>query len=143
MELPTLCYHYREQDAEPRDETLSRGEGFRRDPGSAAMSISREEVEHVAHLARLGLTEEEKDLFQVQLSDILQHVAMINQLDTEAIPPTAQVIPLQNVMRDDVAAPCCPPEEILANAPRVEGHYFRIPPVLEEQEAELDGPPDI
>jgi aspartyl-tRNA(Asn)/glutamyl-tRNA(Gln) amidotransferase subunit C len=107
------------------------------------MSISREEVEHVAYLARLGLTEEEKNLFQGQLSDILQHVAMINQLDTGAIPPTAQVIPLQNVMRGDVAAPCYPPEEILANAPRVEDHYFRIPPVLEEQEAELDGPPDV
>ncbi len=107
------------------------------------MSISREEVEHVAYLARVGLTEEEKQRLQGQLSDILQHVAMISQLNTDAIPPTAQVIPLQNVMRQDAAAECYPPEAILANAPRAEDHYFKIPPVLEEQEASLDGPPEI
>ncbi len=107
------------------------------------MSISREEVEHVAYLARLGLTEEEIKRLQGQLSDILGHVAMINQLNTEAIPPTAQVIPLQNVMRSDVPAPCYPPEAILANAPREEDHYFKIPPVLEDQEAGLNGPPEI
>lgn len=107
------------------------------------MSISREEVEHVAYLARVGLTGEEKERLQGQLSDILRHVAMINQLNTEAIPPTAQVIPLQNVMRPDVPTSCYPPEAILANAPRVEDHYFKIPPVLEEEEATLDGPPHI
>ncbi len=107
------------------------------------MSISREEVEHVAYLARVGLTEEEKGRLQGQLSDILGHVAMINQLNTEAIPPTAQVIPLQNVMRTDETGQCYPAEAILANAPRSEDHYFKIPPVLEEQEASLDGPPEI
>ena len=105
--------------------------------------ITREEVEHVAYLARIGLTEEEKRRFQSQLSDILEHVAVINRLNTDAIPPTAQVIPLQNVMRPDAPRPCYPPEEIIANAPRAEDHYFRIPPVLEEQEASLGGPPDI
>lgn len=105
------------------------------------MSISREEVEHVAYLARIGLTDEEKDRFQSQLSSILQHVAVINQLNTDVIPPTAQVIPLQNVMREDEPCDCYPPEEILANAPRAEDHYFKIPPVLEEEQA--DGPPDI
>ncbi|MGI5837350.1 MAG: Asp-tRNA(Asn)/Glu-tRNA(Gln) amidotransferase subunit GatC [Chloroflexota bacterium] len=105
------------------------------------MSISREEVEHVAYLARIGLSEEEKVQFQGQLSDILQHVAVINQLDTDAIPPTAQVIPLQNVMREDRVTDSYPPDEILANAPRAEDHYFKIPPVLEGEQS--DGPPDI
>lgn len=96
------------------------------------MSISREEVEHVAYLARIGLTEEEKVRLQGQLSDILGHVAVISQLDTEAIPPTAQVIPLHNVMRRDEARPSFPSEEILANAPRAEAGHFKIPPVLED-----------
>ena len=108
----------------------------------AAMSISREEVEHVAYLARLGLTEEEKQRLQGQLSDILRHVAMINRLNTDAIPPTAQVIPLQNVMRPDSTEPCAPPEEILANAPRAEDQYFKIPAVLEE-DLSIGGPPEI
>jgi aspartyl-tRNA(Asn)/glutamyl-tRNA(Gln) amidotransferase subunit C len=96
------------------------------------MSISRKEVEHVAYLARIGLSEEEKVRFQEQLSGILEHVAVINQLDTEAIPPTAQVIPLQNIMRMDVVLPSFPQEAILANAPRAESGHFKIPPVLEE-----------
>lgn len=96
------------------------------------MSISREEVEHVAYLARIGLTDEEKARLQGQLSDILDHVAVINQLDTEAIPPTAQVIPLRNVMRVDESRPSFSPEDILANAPRTEAGHFKIPPVLEE-----------
>ena len=96
------------------------------------MGISREEVEHVAYLARLGLTEEEKERLQGQLSDILQHIAVINQLNTEAIPPTAQVIPLQNVERPDESEPSFPPEAILANAPRTEDQQLKIPPVLEE-----------
>lgn len=96
------------------------------------MGISYDEVEHVAYLARLGLTEEEKKRLQGQLSDILQHVAMINRLDTEAIPPTAQVIPLQNVMRPDEAEPSFSPDSILSNAPKTEAQHFKIPPVLEE-----------
>lgn len=96
------------------------------------MGISREEVEHVAYLARLGLTEEEKERLQGQLSDILQHVAVINRLNTEAIPPTAQVIPLQNVERPDESGPSFPAGSILANAPKEEDQQFKIPPVLEE-----------
>lgn len=96
------------------------------------MGISREEVEHVAYLARLGLAEDEKERLQGQLSDILQHVAMINRLNTDAIPPTAQVIPLQNVQRSDEAQPSFPPEAIMANAPRSEDQQFKVPPVLEE-----------
>ena len=96
------------------------------------MGISREEVEHVAYLARLGLAEEEKERLQGQLSDILQHVAIINRLNTDAIPPTAQVIPLQNVERPDEPRPSLPPEAVLTNAPRTEDQQFKVPPVLEE-----------
>ncbi len=95
------------------------------------MAISREQVEHVARLARLGLTDDETDRLQQQLSAILGHMQMIDQLDTSAIPPTAQVIPVSSVMRDDEARPSLPVEEILKNAPRREGDFFKVPPVLE------------
>lgn len=95
------------------------------------MSITRQDVEHVAYLARLGLTEEEKDRLTEQLSDILDHMQVIDRLDTSAIPPTAQVIPLRNVMRDDEARPSADREDILKNAPRREGDFFLVPPVLE------------
>jgi aspartyl-tRNA(Asn)/glutamyl-tRNA(Gln) amidotransferase subunit C len=95
------------------------------------MAISREQVEHVAHLARLGLSEEETARLQQQLSQILGHMQMIDQLDTSAIPPTAQVIPLSSVMREDLARPSRPVDEILENAPHREGDFFKVPPVLE------------
>jgi aspartyl-tRNA(Asn)/glutamyl-tRNA(Gln) amidotransferase subunit C len=95
------------------------------------MSITRDDVEHVAYLARLGLDDEEKDRLATQLSNILDAMQVIDRLDTSAIPPTAQVIPLHNVMRDDEARPSAPREEIMANAPRREGDYFLVPPVLE------------
>jgi aspartyl-tRNA(Asn)/glutamyl-tRNA(Gln) amidotransferase subunit C len=95
------------------------------------MAISREQVEHVAHLARLGLSDEETDRLQQQLSAILGHMQMIDQLDTSAIPPTAQVIPVSTVMRDDVARPSIPVEDVLKNAPSREGDFFKVPPVLE------------
>ena len=95
------------------------------------MAITRDDVEHVAYLARLGLTEEEKDRLAVQLSNILEAMQVIGQLDTSAIPPTAQVIPLTNVMRDDEVRPSLDREEILENAPRRSGDYFLVPAVLE------------
>ena len=95
------------------------------------MAISREQVEHVAHLARLGLSDEEIDRLQQQLSQILGHMQAIDQLDTSAIPPTAQVIEVTSVMRDDETRPSAPAEEILQNAPRREGAFFKVPPVLE------------
>jgi aspartyl-tRNA(Asn)/glutamyl-tRNA(Gln) amidotransferase subunit C len=95
------------------------------------MAISREQVEHVAHLARLGLSDDEINRLQQQLSQILGHMQMIDRLDTSAIPPTAQVIPLSSVMREDTPRPSRPVEEILANAPRREGSFFKVPPVLE------------
>ena len=95
------------------------------------MAISREDVEHVAHLARLGLSSHEKDVLQEQLSGILEFMRAINELDTSDIPPTAQVIPLTNVMRADEVHPSLPSDAILANAPEREGAFFRVPPVLD------------
>ena len=95
------------------------------------MAISREQVEHVAHLARLGLTDDEKARLEEQLSHILEAMQVIDRLDTSAIPPTAHVIPLQTVMREDAVRPSLPVDEVLRNAPRREGDFFRVPPVLE------------
>lgn len=95
------------------------------------MALSREEVEHVAYLARLGLSEEEKATLQEQLSSILEHMRSLGELDTSQIPPTAQVIPLRNVMRADEPRPSLPREDVLANAPDREGDFFRVPPVLD------------
>ena len=95
------------------------------------MSITREEVEHVAYLARLGLTDEEKGRLAEQLSNILDAMRAIDRLDTSAIPPTAQVIPLRSVMREDEVRPSFDREEILRNAPRRSGDFFLVPAVLE------------
>lgn len=95
------------------------------------MTISRADVQHVAHLARLGLTDEEMDRMAEQLGQILQAMESLRQLDTSAIPPTAQVIPLTSVMRDDVARPSMPREAILKNAPRTRDGQFVVPAVLE------------
>jgi aspartyl-tRNA(Asn)/glutamyl-tRNA(Gln) amidotransferase subunit C len=96
------------------------------------MPISREDVRHVARLARLGLDEGELDRMADQLNHILEAMEVLKRLDTSAIPPTAQVIPLRNVMRDDVPRPCWPVAEILRNAPRVRDQQFFVPPVLED-----------
>jgi aspartyl-tRNA(Asn)/glutamyl-tRNA(Gln) amidotransferase subunit C len=96
------------------------------------MRLSREEVEHIAELAKLGLTEEEKEQFSQQLSAILEYAQRLQELDTEAIPPTAQVITLQNVMRPDEVRPSFDREDILANAPAVEKDCFKVHAVLEQ-----------
>ncbi len=100
------------------------------------MSISREEVEHVAHLARLGLSEEEKTRLQQQLSQILGHMQALDTVDTSAIPPTAQVIALTNVWRDDEERPSLSPETVLANAPRQAAGFFEVHAVLGTSDAE-------
>jgi aspartyl-tRNA(Asn)/glutamyl-tRNA(Gln) amidotransferase subunit C len=96
------------------------------------MRLSREVVDHVAMLARLGLTEEERELMREQLSTILEQVGRIQELDTEAIPPTAQVIALHNVWREDEVRPSLPVEAVLANAPESEDGFFRVHAVLEQ-----------
>jgi aspartyl-tRNA(Asn)/glutamyl-tRNA(Gln) amidotransferase subunit C len=95
------------------------------------VALPREEIEHVALLARLGLTDDELERLSDQLSAILDHMRALNALDTSAIPPTAQVIPLRNVMRADEPRPSLPTEDVLANAPDHDAHYFRVPPVLD------------
>lgn len=94
--------------------------------------ISRSDVEHVAALARLGLTDEEIDRLVGQLSRILEAVSKLSEVDTSAVGPTAQVIELENVMRDDVARPAISREVALAEAPLREGALLRVPVVLEE-----------
>jgi len=95
------------------------------------MKLSREEVLHIALLARLGLTDAEVDKFREQLSNILENFEILQQVDTSNVLPTAQSIPLQNVVRDDEITPSLPANEILANAPRRDGEYFRVKAVLE------------
>lgn len=95
------------------------------------MALSREQVLHIAELARLKLTDEETDLFVEQLSAILAYAEQLNDLDTDAIPPTAQVLTLRNVLRDDTVQPCLTPEEALANAPGRQDDYFKVRAILE------------
>lgn len=90
------------------------------------MSLTIEDVEHVAALARLGLTRDEKERLRDQLSSILEHIDALGELDTAAIPPTAQVIALTNVMRDDDVRPSLPREAVLANAPRKTDGFFEV-----------------
>jgi aspartyl-tRNA(Asn)/glutamyl-tRNA(Gln) amidotransferase subunit C len=94
------------------------------------MPLSFEEVDHVATLARLGLGEDERERLRDQLSSILEHISALNQLDTEAIPPTAQVVELSNVMRDDDVRPSLPREAVLANAPRQRDGFFEVHAIL-------------
>jgi aspartyl-tRNA(Asn)/glutamyl-tRNA(Gln) amidotransferase subunit C len=95
--------------------------------------ITRDDVEHVARLARLDLTDEEMDLFTGQLGDILEHAADIEALDVGDIPPTSMPLPMVNVMRADVIRESVDREEVLAQAPAAEDGQFRVPPVLGEE----------
>jgi aspartyl-tRNA(Asn)/glutamyl-tRNA(Gln) amidotransferase subunit C len=94
------------------------------------MKLDREEVKYIAHLARLGISEEETEIFQLQLSDILENFDILQEVDTTDIAPTAHVIEMENVIRDDETAPSLPQDEILANAPCQENGFFRIRAVL-------------
>ena len=95
-------------------------------------TLSRKDVEHVAHLARLGLTEDELARLEGQLNHILDQYAVLAELDTDHIPPTAQTIELENILRDDVVRPSLPAQDILAAAPERVGDYFLVPPILGE-----------
>jgi len=95
------------------------------------MALTLKDVEHIASLAKLGLTAEEKARFQEQLSTILDHFASLQRLDTSDIPPTATVLPLRNVMREDEARPSLPREDVLANAPDAAEGCFRVRAILE------------
>jgi aspartyl-tRNA(Asn)/glutamyl-tRNA(Gln) amidotransferase subunit C len=92
--------------------------------------LSRSDVEHVAYLARLGLTEAELDRLEGQLNHILDQYTKLAEIDTSAIPPTAQTIELENILRDDVVTPSLPVEAVLGNAPARSGDFVLVPPIL-------------
>ncbi|MBA2721127.1 MAG: Asp-tRNA(Asn)/Glu-tRNA(Gln) amidotransferase subunit GatC [Chloroflexi bacterium] len=94
--------------------------------------LSRTDVEHVAHLARLGLTDAELSLLEGQLNHILEQYMKLAELDTDAIEPTAQTIELENILREDVVVASFPVEEVLRNAPATAGGYVVSPPLLGE-----------
>ena len=94
--------------------------------------ISREEVQNVARLARLHLTDEEAERMREQLDAILAYIDKLRELDVEGVEPTAHAVPLVNVMRDDALAPCLPQEQALANAPDRAGEFFRVPRTIED-----------
>ena len=95
------------------------------------MKLSREEVLHIARLARVDLTEEEIVRLSEQLSNLLEHFEVLQKVNTEGVSPTAQSVTLQRVMREDEVKSSLPVADILANAPRREGDCFRVKPVLE------------
>ncbi len=94
------------------------------------MKLSADQVDRIAELARLALTAEERALYQEQLSDILDYFERLQELDTEAIEPTASVLPLHSVMRADVSRAPSQREDMLANAPATEDGCFLVPAVL-------------
>jgi aspartyl-tRNA(Asn)/glutamyl-tRNA(Gln) amidotransferase subunit C len=100
--------------------------------GDVPKPISRDDVAHVARLARLALSEDELDRYTTQLASVLEHAADIEALEIGDVPPTAHPLPLSNVLREDVPRPCLDRDEVLAQAPAVEADRFRIPRILGE-----------
>ena len=94
--------------------------------------ITRDDVKHVATLARLEVSEEELDVFTEQLAAVLAHADDVASLDTAGVPPTAHPLPLENVLRPDEVRPSLDRAEVLAQAPAVEDDRFKVPPVLGE-----------
>ncbi|OPX89679.1 MAG: Aspartyl/glutamyl-tRNA(Asn/Gln) amidotransferase subunit C [Pelotomaculum sp. PtaB.Bin104] len=92
--------------------------------------ITEKDVDHVALLARLELTGEEKEMFTKQLNDILEHFQSLERLDTEKVQPTAHVLPLQNIYREDRVGEHIPREDALANCPDRDENYFRVPKIV-------------
>ncbi len=93
-------------------------------------TLTRADVEHVAHLARLGLTDDELARLEGQLNHIVDQYAILARLDTEAITPTAQTIELENILREDEAQPSLPASAALANAPQRSGDHFVVPAII-------------
>ena len=98
------------------------------------VTLSRADVEHVAHLARLGLTEEELARLEGQLNHILDQYAILATVPTDHIAPTAQTIELENILRDDVARDSLDVEDVLANVPAREGDFVVVPAILGERD---------
>jgi aspartyl-tRNA(Asn)/glutamyl-tRNA(Gln) amidotransferase subunit C len=95
------------------------------------MPLTLKEVDHVALLARLELTEDERQLFTSQLSGILDYFEELKQLDTTGVPPTSHAIPMQNVMRDDIPGTSLPLDSVMENAPAEQQDCFLVPRVIE------------
>lgn len=92
--------------------------------------ISKQDVEHVALLARLELSEEEKELYTQQLNKILDAARALQEVNTDDVPPTAHVLPIQNVFREDKLGQHIDPERVLVNAPDREENYFKVPKIV-------------
>jgi len=97
------------------------------------MALSHDEVRRIAELAKLDLTDDEVALYAGQLSHILDYFQKLQALDTSQIPPTASVLPLRNVLRDDIALPALSPQQVIANAPDAEDNQFRVSAVLGDE----------
>ena len=97
------------------------------------MPVSIKDVEHVAQLARLQLTDAEKEKFAAQLNTILEYMEKLNRLDTSGVEPLYHVNELSNVFRDDTVEPSYPVEEILKNAPARSGKFFKVPNVIDDE----------
>lgn len=95
------------------------------------MSLTREQVDHIARLARLNLSEEERERYREQLSAILDHFQRLQELDTEAVPPTFRAVESQRLPRPDEVQSSLPRAELFSNAPEVEQNQFRVPPILD------------
>jgi aspartyl-tRNA(Asn)/glutamyl-tRNA(Gln) amidotransferase subunit C len=96
------------------------------------MKLSREEVKHLALLARLGLSEDDVERFREQLSNILDNFEILQQVDTTDAAPTAHSVAFENILRDDESTPSLTAEEVLSNAPNREEEYFKVRAVLEQ-----------
>ncbi len=94
------------------------------------MKITKKDVEHVARLARIKLTEEEKKKFTKQLDQILKYMDKLNELDTSKVEPTSHVLPLKNVMRKDKVKPSLPRDEVLENVPDKARGHFKVPKII-------------
>lgn len=95
------------------------------------MKITRKEVEHVAHLARLEIKEEDKEQFTEQLSAILTYVEKLNELDTKEVEPTSHVLPIENVFKEDVAGESISTDRALENSPEKEQNHFKVPKIVD------------
>jgi aspartyl-tRNA(Asn)/glutamyl-tRNA(Gln) amidotransferase subunit C len=96
------------------------------------MSITRDEVAHLARLSRLALGEEELDHLAPQLDQIISAVARVQEVTAEGIPPTSHALPITNIYREDEIVPCLPRDVVLAQAPAVEQERFKVPRILDE-----------
>ena len=96
------------------------------------MPLTRAQVRHVAQLARIGLEAGDEEFYAEQLSGILEHIDRLQEVDTDAIPPTAQVVEVENPLREDVPRPGLTQQQALANAPAAVNGFFRVPSIQEE-----------